>query len=103
MLTELHVHSSAACTSQAPSRIPRRPIWRSATSRRTAPRLWRFWAVGAGLGDAPLTIGLDSTTCAAYGLKQQGALHPAHTPSYAGRTYDPSITEPAMGTSAYTM
>jgi hypothetical protein len=35
--------------------------------------LCRAWAAGAGPGDAPLTIDVDSTVCETYGLKKQGA------------------------------
>lgn len=34
--------------------------------------LVRAWAAGAGPGDAPLTIDLDSTICETYGLKKEG-------------------------------
>jgi hypothetical protein len=34
--------------------------------------LERAWAAGAGPGDGPLTIDLDSTICETYGLKKQG-------------------------------
>jgi hypothetical protein len=35
--------------------------------------LHRAWAAGAGPGEGPLTIDLDSTICETYGLKKQGA------------------------------
>ena len=35
--------------------------------------LARAWAAGAGPGDAPLTIDLDSTICETYGLGKEGA------------------------------
>ena len=35
--------------------------------------LARSWAAGAGPGDAPLTIDLDSTLCETYGLAKEGA------------------------------
>jgi len=35
--------------------------------------LARAWAVGAGPGDDPLTIDLDSTICETYGLSKEGA------------------------------
>jgi hypothetical protein len=41
--------------------------------------LARAWAAGAGPGDAPFTIDLDSTICETYGLKKQGALHHGYT------------------------
>ena len=37
--------------------------------------LARAWAAGAGPGDAPLTIDLDSTICETYGLTKEGARH----------------------------
>jgi len=41
--------------------------------------LARAWAAGAGPGDEPLTIDLDSTICETYGLQKQGALHHGYT------------------------
>ena len=50
--------------------------------------LARAWAAGAGPGDGPLTIDLDSTICETYGLAKEGARH--H--SYAGqRGYHPLL------------
>ena len=37
--------------------------------------LARAWAAGAGPGDLPLTIDLDSTICETYGLDKEGARH----------------------------
>ena len=37
--------------------------------------LARAWAAGAGPGDAPFTIDLDSTICETYGLAKEGARH----------------------------
>ena len=37
--------------------------------------LARAWAAGAGPGDGPLTIDLDSTICETYGLFKEGARH----------------------------
>ena len=34
--------------------------------------LSRAWAAGAGPGDGPLTIDLDSTICETYGLAKEG-------------------------------
>ncbi len=46
------------------------------------------WAVGAGPGDDPLTIDLDSTACETFGLCKEGAQH--H--NYAGpRGHDPLL------------
>ena len=39
----------------------------------------RAWAAGAGPGDGPLTIDLDSTICATYGLAKEGARHHSYT------------------------
>ena len=41
--------------------------------------LARTWAAGAGPGDAPLTIDLDSTICETYGLNKEGARHHGYT------------------------
>ena len=39
----------------------------------------RAWAAGAGPGDAPFTIDLDSTICETYGLAKEGARHHGYT------------------------
>ena len=41
--------------------------------------LARAWAAGAGPGDGPLTIDLDSTICETYGLVKEGARHHSYT------------------------
>ena len=41
--------------------------------------LARAWAAGAGPGDSPLTIDLDSTICETYGLAKEGASHHGYT------------------------
>ena len=41
--------------------------------------LARAWAAGAGPGDGPLTIDLDSTICETYGLAKEGARHHSYT------------------------
>ena len=41
--------------------------------------LARAWAAGAGPGDSPLTIDLDSTVCETYGLAKEGARHHGYT------------------------
>ena len=41
--------------------------------------LARAWAAGAGPGDGPLTIDLDSTICETYGLAKEGARHHDYT------------------------
>ena len=43
--------------------------------------LARAWQAGAGPGDAPLTIDLDSTICETYGLDKEGARHHGYTGS----------------------
>ena len=46
--------------------------------------LARAWAAGAGPGDSPLTIDLDSTICETYGLAKQGARHHGYTGEVLG-------------------
>ena len=41
--------------------------------------LARAWEAGAGPGDGPVTIDLDSTVCETYGLQKDGALHHTYT------------------------
>ena len=41
--------------------------------------LARAWKAGAGPGDGPLTIDLDSTICETYGLAKEGARHHGYT------------------------
>ena len=41
--------------------------------------LSRAWSAGAGTGDGPLTIDLDSTICETYGLAKEGARHHGYT------------------------
>ena len=41
--------------------------------------LAQAWAAGAGPGDAPFTIDLDSTICETYGLDKEGARHHGYT------------------------
>ena len=41
--------------------------------------LARAWSAGAGPGDDPLTIDLDSTICETYGLAKEGARHHGYT------------------------
>ena len=41
--------------------------------------LARAWEAGAGPGDAPFTIDLDSTICETYGLAKEGARHHGYT------------------------
>ena len=41
--------------------------------------LARAWAAGAGPGDGPFTIDLDSSICETYGLAKEGARHHGYT------------------------
>ena len=50
--------------------------------------LARAWSAGAGPGDSPLTIDLDSTVCETYGLAKEGARHHNYT---GQRGYHPLI------------
>ena len=50
--------------------------------------LARAWQAGAGPGDAPLTIDLDSTICETYGLAKEGARHHGYT---GARGYHPLL------------
>ena len=51
--------------------------------------LARAWAAGAGPGDSPLTIDLDSTICETYGLAKEGARHHGYT---GARGYHPLLS-----------
>ena len=55
--------------------------WRHARQLDRVSRelLARAWAAGAGPGDAPFTIDLDSTICETYGLAKEGARHHGYT------------------------
>ena len=57
--------------------------------------LARAWAAGAGPGDAPFTIDLDSTICETHGLAKEGARHHGYT---GKRGYHPLLAV-AAGTS----
>ena len=63
--------------------------------------LARVWKAGAGPGDAPFTIDLDSTICETYGLAKEGARHHLHpVPGRGGRragTAHRPAGEPAPG------
>ena len=50
--------------------------------------LSRAWTAGAGPGDGPLTIDLDSTICETYGLAKEGARHHGYT---GARGYHPLL------------
>ena len=51
--------------------------------------LARAWSAGAGPGDGPLTIDLDSTICETYGLAKEGGARP--------RLHRPARLSPAAG------
>ena len=57
-------------------------------SRVSRQLLARAWAAGAGPGDSPLTIDLDSTICETYGLAKEGARHHGYT---GARGYHPLL------------
>ena len=61
--------------------------------------LAQAWAAGAGTGDGPLTIDLDSTICETYGLAKEGARHHGYT---SQRGYHPLLAVSA-GTSEVLM
>ncbi len=50
--------------------------------------LARAWKAGAGPGDSPLTIDLDSTICETYGMAKEGARHHGYT---GARGYHPLL------------
>ena len=54
--------------------------------------LARAWQAGAGPGDAPFTIDLDSTICETYGLDKEGARHHGYT---GKRGYHPLLAAAA--------
>ena len=53
--------------------------------------LARAWQAGAGPGDAPFTIDLDSTICETYGLAKEGARHHGYTGSGATSYTDTGV------------
>ena len=55
--------------------------------------LARAWQAGAGPGDAPLTIDLDSTICETYGMAKEGARHHGYT---GARGYHPLLAIAAV-------
>ena len=63
-------------------------------SRELLARVWNTKA-GAGPGDAPFTIDLDSTICETYGLAKEGARHHGYT---RARGYHQSLLAVAAGT-----
>ena len=81
------------CTVKAPSTLGtflRSFRWGHARQldRVTRALLARAWAAGAGPGEEPFTIDLDSTLCETYGLAKEGA----RQPGYSGqRGYHPLL------------
>ena len=72
------------CTVKAPSTLGtflRSFRWGHArqVDRVSRELLARAWAAGAGPGDSPLTIDLDSTICETYGLGKEGARRHGYT------------------------
>ena len=72
------------CTIKAPSTLGtflRSFRWGHARQLDRVSRelLARAWSAGAGPGDSPLTIDLDSTVCETYGLAKEGARHHDYT------------------------
>ena len=65
----------------------------NAPGRVSRELLARAWAAGAGPGDGPLTINLDSTICETYGLAKEGARHHGYT---GKRGYHPLLAIAAV-------
>ena len=81
------------CTVKAPSTLGtflRSFRWGHARQLDRVSRelLARGWAAGAGPGEEPLTIDLDSTLCETYGLAKEGARQPGYT---GARGYHPLL------------
>ena len=60
--------------------------------------LARAWQAGAGPGDAPFTIDLDSTICETYGLAKEGARHHGYS---GARGYHPLLAVAKAGGGGY--
>ena len=60
--------------------------------------LARAWQAGAGPGDGPLTIDLDSTICETYGLAKEGARHHGYT---GAQGYHPLLANTARGAAQF--
>ena len=76
--------SAIGCTVKAPSTLGtflRSFRWGHVRQLDRVSRepLARAWSAGAGPGDGPLTIDLDSTICETYGLAKEGARHHGYT------------------------
>ena len=59
--------------------------------------LARAWDAGAGPGDAPLTIDLDSTICETFGLRMEGARRHNYAGRAARRFFLRAVFLPAYG------
>ena len=57
--------------------------------------LARAWKAGAGPGDSPFTIDIDSTICETCGLAKEGAHHHGYTGARAITRCRPLPPEPA--------
>ena len=68
---------SAIDPGNLPAQLPVGP--RPSLDRAGRELLARAWAAGAGPGDGPLTIDLDSTICETYGLAKESARHHSYT------------------------
>ena len=79
------------CTVKAPSTLGtflRSFRWGHVRQLDRVSRELLAWAAGAGPGDAPFTIDLDSTICETYGLDKEGARHHGYT---VARGYHPLL------------
>ena len=64
--------------------------------------LARAWAAGAGPGDAPFTIDLDSTICETYGLAKEGAKGDCRHHGYTGARVRAAMVHPLLAIAAGT-
>ena len=74
--------SALGCVVKAPSTLGtflRSFRWGHVRQLDRVSRELLAWAAGAGPGDAPLTIDLDSTICETYGPAKEGARHHGYT------------------------
>ena len=62
--------------------------------RLTEQLLTRAWAAGAGPGDGPMTMDLDSTVCQVHGYHKQGAAY-GYTANSATTRWSPAAPTPA--------
>ena len=78
-LPERHPLAPALAHSMAPSPLRRAYKEIRQLDRLSRKLLARAWAAGAGPGDAPFTIDLDSTLCETCGLAKEGARYHGYT------------------------